>query len=356
MRQQTNPDLTPKTGSRDTHPVISVLHTASLRRVLLAFFIFNTMEWGTWIAILVWAFDTGGAGAAGLIAVVQLVPATIAAPFAGTLGDRLRRDRALALGYLIQVVCMLAVGVVLVVDAPNVIVYLTAALAATSIVLTRPVHDAIIPEIAETPGQITAGNAASSTVEGVAVFAGPLLTGVLMSHFGPASVFLTLGAAGLISVMVTRSLPLQRTLTFPAEQRGVVKATAEGVRQIHHDAGALLLTLIVGAQFTVVGIVDILSVELGVDILDMGPSGPGILTSALGVGALVGAAATLMLIGRRRLAPAVLGGMLVTGIPHRPDRARGHSRHRLVVARSVRPRKGVRGCRRTDASPTICED
>ena len=41
-------------GNRDTHPIISVLHTASLRRVLLAFFIFNTMEWATWIAILVW--------------------------------------------------------------------------------------------------------------------------------------------------------------------------------------------------------------------------------------------------------------------------------------------------------------
>jgi MFS family permease len=300
---------------QDTHPVIAVLCTPALRRVLLAFFIFNTMEWATWIAILVWAFDEGGAGAAGLIAVVQLVPATIAAPFAGVLGDRRRRDQALALGYLIQVVFTLAVGVVLVADAPSPLVYLTAALAATSIVLTRPVHDAIIPEIAEIPSQITAGNAASSTVEGVAVFAGPLLTGLLIGHFGPGSVFLTFGAAGLISVVATRSLPLQRTLQFRAEQTGVVKATAEGVREVRHDTGALLLTLVVGAQFTVVGIVDILSVELGVNTLDMGPSGPGILTSALGVGALVGAVATIMLIGRRRLAPAVLGGMLLTGIP-----------------------------------------
>ena len=88
-----------------------------------------------------------------------------------------------------------------------------------------------------------------------------------------------------------------------------------GVREIRADAGALLLILVVGAQFTVVGMLDILSVELGINILDMGPSGPGILTSALGMGALVGATATVVLIGRRRLGPAVLGGMLVTGIP-----------------------------------------
>lgn len=300
---------------RDLHPVIAVLRTSSLRRVLLAFFLFNTMEWATWIAILVWAFETGGAGAAGLIAVVQLVPATIAAPFAGVLGDRMRRDRALAFGYLVQVVFTLTVGVALVVDAPSVVVYLTAALATTSIVLTRPVHDAIIPEIAETPGEITAGNAASSTVEGVAVFVGPLVTGALIGAFGPGSVFLVFGALGFVSVLATRSLTLRRTLTSTEDRIGVVKATVVGVREIRADAGALLLILVVGAQFTVVGMLDILSVELGINILDMGPSGPGILTSALGMGALVGATATVVLIGRRRLGPAVLGGMLVTGIP-----------------------------------------
>jgi MFS family permease len=305
----------PDEGEQDAHPVRAVLRAPALRRVLLAFFIFNTMEWATWIAILVWAFDAGGAGAAGLVAVVQLVPATIAAPFAGALGDRLQRDKALALGYLIQVVCALIVGVALVAGAPTPVVYVTAALAATSIVLTRPVHDAVIPEIAETPAQITAGNAASSTVEGVAVFAGPLLAGLLIGISGPGSVFLVFGAASLVSVWATWSLPLRRTLTFPGEQAGVVAATAEGLREVRHDAGALLLTLVVGAQFTVVGILDILSVELGVNILDMGPSGPGLLASALGVGALMGAAATIVLIGRRRLAPAVLGGMLLTGVP-----------------------------------------
>ena len=302
-------------GRRAAHPLIAVLRLPALRRVLLAYFLFNTMEWATWIAILVWAFDTGGAGAAGLIAVVQLVPATIAAPFAGALGDRLPRDRALALGYLTQVVFVLLTGVVLVADAPDVAVYVTAALAAVSIVLTRPVHDAIIPEIAETPSQITAGNSASSTVEGIAVFAGPLLAGVLLAHFGPGSVFLAFGAAGLISVFVTRSLPLRRSLVSPEDQAGVVRATLEGIKEIRHDAGALLLTLVVGAQFVVVGILDILSVELGVSILDMGPSGPAILTSALGIGALLGAAATVVLIGRRKLASAVLAGMMATGLP-----------------------------------------
>lgn len=308
-----NPDSRPNDGGAS--PVMTVLRTGSFRRVLVSFFVFNTTEWATWIAILIWAFDYGGAGAAGLIALVQLVPASIAAPFAGVLGDRMRRDRALALGYTIQGLSTVVVGVVLVLEMPVPVVYIAAAVATTSFVLTRPVHDAIIPELARTPAQITAGNSASSTAEGVGVFAGPLITGVLVAFFGPGSVFLVFGALSGVSVALTRSLPLQRTLQVDEDPEGLLKATVAGVGELIHDLGASMLVFIVGAQFVVVGLLDILSVELGVNILDMGPSGPGILTSALGVGALIGAALTVVLIGRRTLSPAILAGMLVTGIP-----------------------------------------
>ena len=300
---------------RSSHPVVQVLRSPALRRVLLACLVFDTTELATWVAILVWAFDTGGAGAAGLIAVVQLVPATLAAPFTAVIGDRMRRDRALSLGYAIQSVAMVTVGLALVLDAPTAFVYVAAALAATSIVLTRPVHNAIIPEIAETPEQLTAGNSATSTVEGIGGFVGPLLAGVLLAISGPGSVFLVLGTALAGSALLTRSLPLRRTFVRNDDPESVLKATVAGLRVMRHDAGVLLLTIVVGAQFVVIGILDILSVVLGIDILDMGSSGPGILVSALGIGGLVGAGATIVLIGRRRLSPAIAGGMLLTGIP-----------------------------------------
>ena len=48
--------------------------------------------------MLVYAFTKGGTTAAGLVALVQLVPAALVAPLGSVLGDRMRRDRALAAG------------------------------------------------------------------------------------------------------------------------------------------------------------------------------------------------------------------------------------------------------------------
>ena len=70
----------------------AVFGNPDLRRVELAFVGFNAAELGTWIAILVFAYEAGGAAAAGAIGVVQLVPAMIFAPVASLLGDRYRRE------------------------------------------------------------------------------------------------------------------------------------------------------------------------------------------------------------------------------------------------------------------------
>src|SRR3972149_7376547 len=75
------------------HAIREVFADRDLRRVELAFAGFNVAEWGTWIAILVYAYDAGGAAAAGFVAVIQLAPGALLAPVAAVLGDRYRRER-----------------------------------------------------------------------------------------------------------------------------------------------------------------------------------------------------------------------------------------------------------------------
>ena len=73
--------------------LVAALANPSIRRVVIAFAAFNFGEWATWVAVLVYAFERGGATEAGLVAFGMLVPAAIIAPIAASLLGRYRRER-----------------------------------------------------------------------------------------------------------------------------------------------------------------------------------------------------------------------------------------------------------------------
>ncbi len=148
-----------------------VLANPTLRRAQVAFFLFNAAEYAVWIAVILYAYAQGGATTAGLVLLAQLVPAALIAPLASTLGDRMPRGRALVVGYLAQAAANLLLAVALWTGPPP-FAYACAVIASMMITLTRPVHYAILPEIATTPGQLTAANSVAGTMEGVGILVG----------------------------------------------------------------------------------------------------------------------------------------------------------------------------------------
>lgn len=294
---------------------LDALRHGPLRRALLAFLVFSVAEWATWIALLVWAYQERGVQGAAVVSVVQLLPAVVVAPLGSVLGDRPNRGRVLAVGYALQATTMLLTAAALVTDAPFVLTCAGGVLVTCAIALTRPVHNATLPSISHTPAELVAGNSASITAEGIGGFLGPLICGVLLGTFGPGSVFLAFGLLLVGAAVLVLGLPVVHVGDHEqTEVAGLMAQTLDGLRELRHaPASALLLGMIAG-QYVVVGAMDILLIVYALDVLDTGASGPGLLSSAVGVGAVLGAVASVVLVGRRRLAPALLGGLLVTGL------------------------------------------
>jgi MFS family permease len=298
----------------------AVARNASLRRVLVAFFGFSLAEWSTWIAILVFAYERGGATETGIIALVQLAPSTVVAPLAASLGDHVRRERALLLAYLVQFGAMAIAALALLLDAHVALIYAAAVLTATSITLTRPVQAAMLPELSRTPAELTAANVVSGTVETASILAGPVVAGLALALTGPGVVFLAsavLVLAGAVLVSGVRPVLAEPRVAAPGSGsfRELVTESVAGLGMLLREPRSRTLVLLMSAAAMLWGAIDVLLVVLSFDLLGLGEAGVGYLNAAIGAGGLVGAAASLWLIGRSRLAMPLLLGLLLWAAP-----------------------------------------
>jgi hypothetical protein len=247
------------------------------------------------------------------VAVVQLVPAALVAPLASIAGDRFRRERVLLGGYLAQAASMAATAAALLTDAPVPLVYALAALAATSITVTRPAQYALLPSLARTPDELTAANVASSWTESISVLAGPALAALLLGVSGPGAVFGSMAAvlacSGLLAAGV-RTDPAPEL--GPAQEgagrlAGLVRTALGGFSTLARERLPRLSVGLLTVQYVLVGALDVLLVVLAFEVLDLGSSGVGLLNSAVGAGAIAGSALTVLLVGRRLVVPIVAG-------------------------------------------------
>jgi MFS family permease len=277
---------------------------------------FSVSEAATWLAILIYANGRGGAAEAGLAAVSQLVPPGLVAPFTGYASDRFRRDRVLAVGSAFQAVAIAGTAVAMATDASALAVYGIGAIASAAMTVSRPTTWALFPWVCSRPEQLTAANVAASFAESVGLLLGPVATAALIAVSGPALVYAVM--AGLMAVVAGTSLMVRidrRKASDASISAGdVVRDILAGVRVVG-STGTGLVVAYLGLGFVLLGAVDVGAVLVADEVLGESESVAGLLGAAAGLGAVVGAAASVVLVGRARLIAPLLLGAAVAGFP-----------------------------------------
>jgi MFS family permease len=283
-----------------------------LRRVVGGYALFILTEYSVWIAMLVYAYSRGGATIAGVVALAQLVPAALLAPVFAALADRRSPVVLLTGGYLVQAAAMGATAVAIVGGVP-IAAYAAAVVASTAVTATRPAQSTLIPSLAATPDQLTAANVVGSWVEAAGIAVAGALTGVLITLGGVAGVFGVCAALGAVAALLVFRLRVP-ALTAPEERAPPVLAgLSASARLAARQPRLRLMLALLTAEAAVVGALDLLFVILAVTVLGRSQAWAGYLNSVYGVGAILVAPVTVLLVGRRLGAPILGSALLLSG-------------------------------------------
>ena len=192
--------------------------------------------------------------------------------------------------------------------------------------------------LARTPDELTATNVVSGWIESLSVLAAPALAGVLLAVASPGWVFAVMALVAAASALLVARVhgPAPACDALPAMQEALA-----GFRVLAREPSARVLVGLLGGQFVAIGALDVLYVVLAISVLDLGGSGAGYLNAAFGAGGVAGIAVTVALVGRRRLLPPLVLGVLVGAL-----RSRCSPRGRPSAARSC--------CSRWPALPVRC--
>nr|WP_239520826.1 MFS transporter [Blastococcus saxobsidens] len=222
----------------------------------------------------------------GLVGAGQAVALILLSPLGGALADRYDRRRLLQAAQAAALVVALALTVVTfsgAVQAWHVVVSVLFTTAAAT--FDQPARQALIPALV---GRQHIGEAIAllNPSREVAVLLGPLLAGVLIAAGGPELMYLVdvvTYAVLVVGLSFIRTPPL---VAGPAAPTSIVASIAEGARYVIRRP---LITSLMGLDLsaTVLSAYRVLLPALATDVLAVGATGYGVLSSAPSAGALL---------------------------------------------------------------------
>lgn len=266
----------------------------------------------------VYGYGADGAAGVGIVAIAQMVPALLAAPFGAALGDLFRGERVLVVTEVLRSLAAVLAAVAVMQGAGAWVVYVLGGLLGLSRTAYYPAQAALIPLLAHHPREVAATSATLNLVKSAANLLAPALAGVLLIAGTPASVF---AAAAVAFLMAAGHMGIR--LPSTAGLRVLARETGDGLASLtrrleaaRRVPGLRLPLLLTFGQGLGRGGATVLAVLLPLKLLGLADSAAGFYSALVGLGGLAGVAVGLALVGRRGLAVPMTAGLALVGAPY----------------------------------------
>jgi MFS family permease len=278
----------------------------SMRRVQLGWLLALAADGAYVVSLLVYAYGEGGVLAAGLVTTFRSLPAGFLAPVLSSFADRFPKARVLLAVHVLRGLTVALVAGSAFAAVPITLVLVPVVLEGLMIGLNRATTLSLMPALARSPQELVAGNATITLGEGVGALVGPVVAGALLMVGGPGlGLSASAAAYGLAAVaVISLEVIAVRVTATPDAGRGSRRLLEmlAGFAALRRYPSAGVVVGLFGAQTVVRGALTVMIVATAVELLGIGESGVGYLTSAIGGGALVGATLAMTLVSGGRLA------------------------------------------------------
>ncbi len=291
--------------------VLRIGRNRPLGRLLAAYLLNVLTEYGQWMAVLVFAYERGGATLAGTAALAQLVPAIVLSPLITAHGaGRIGVVRLLVVAYMTQTVALACVAVTILLRSPTVLVFASAALMSVALSVSRSMHTVLMPLVVRRPDELTAANAATSWADALGAVTGPLLAGVFIGIGGTGVACAVLAGVSAPMAALAAIGGVKTEVDTESSEPGGIGNLIAAARAVGSNPTLRALMAFPAGAAVIEGAADLLVVILAVSVLKTGAGSAGYFAAVVGLGGIAGAGAALLLIGRKLALPLALAAVL----------------------------------------------
>jgi MFS family permease len=304
-----------------------VLGNSALTRLLAGEFVSSIGDWLYLVALLVVVYQRSNSAALlGVVGAARVLPYVLLSVPAGIIVDRFDRRMVLLVTDIARGTVMLGLAALVWFNASLVAIIALTLLAATFSTFFGPAIAAFLPSLARDESELGPANSAWASLDNLGFVIGPALAGVLIAVGGLTFAFLLNAVSFAVVAAVLWRLPSRGGLAAIAAS-AAAEAEAAGasvapkpagmalwpkLRELRRPLSGLAVINLVGGF--VFGGLGVLTVVIAIDVLQQGEAATGYLNAAVGVGGLVGAIGSGVLVLRRRLGPPLVAGGLVLAL------------------------------------------